>query len=491
MMNFHLHRVGSLSYSLSLVSLLSMVLSGELRAGRRAAAAAPIFSHSGVWSGVPEYNVLGPWQSNYTFGINFDPVTGHGMLESLLNWNDGTYGWQRWYVIDGDSNTSSSSSNSNTSQPASSSELLYCGWLIHYLYPEPEMANVLFNVVHNNETHLEMCIKGKGVPGGLMEEPWPKDCLGCSCGKWTIQVEDEDTMTMEVMIPPPVVHLRVTMTRVPDAVAPSTNFSDSIVKERKCDPALGFPELVEGEPKYNVEGNLPMPADHPKVNGTGGKCPFMHAVHPAPLNISSAASSSPSTSPSSSSSSDISATGCLVVNEELDVQLAWNLTQSGLLNLTLSTSHPDAEYISIGFKPEARGTHINSLFGMKDADIVAGFGDHCIQQLALTDQLVGQPSPSSALSIADPRTGVDSEGRRYLSFTRNATGGGLSDATLLGAASRIIWALGNVTQYAGEGDGPVDCDASMLEYHAATRGLRAIAWTENAAITAGQFRCTR
>ena len=180
-----------------------------------------------------------------------------------------------------------------------------------------------------------------------------------------------------------------------------------------------------------------------------------------------------------------------MVNEELDVQLAWNLTQTGFLNLTLSTSSPDAEYIAIGFNPEAFGTNVNSLFGMKDADIVAGFGDHCIQQLALTDRLVGQPSPSSALSIADPQTGVDDQGRRYLSFMRNATGGGLSDASLLTAASRIIWALGNVTQFAGEGEGGDDCGASMLEYHAATRGMKAVAWTDSAVITAGQFRCTQ
>merc|ERR1712072_1184001 len=90
----------------------------------------------GLWQGVPEFNIIGPWASNYTFGISrasngdylFENNLPYDSRENFRSEKD-LLGWQRMY-IEGSSGTPGL--------------LWYCGTLFNYApVPESTAGDVL------------------------------------------------------------------------------------------------------------------------------------------------------------------------------------------------------------------------------------------------------------------------------------------------------------------------------------------------------------
>jgi hypothetical protein len=401
----------------------------------------------GLWKGVPQSSVLGPWENELVFSIT-KAQNGDYLLEDNMKYgsnakNETGTGWQRFYV---------------EGSGATSGSLWYCGVLSNFADATEETGMAyqdLFKVQtfpRPTDTNVTFCFDPTS-PYQPFPTVAPVNCTGCACAQWTLSLQGS-TLTSEMVVGGST-HLSVTFDRAGPA------------------PPVTFPMPGHGS-KFSCD-----------YKGRDGKpivrstCPYLHRPMraKAPLGSTALAAQPPPRS---------KLTHCYDLNYKTGYRLEWTLDKAvGVVHVAISASGDD-KYVAVGFRPLGRvpsplppraqtGRHFK--FGMMGADIAYGSTKHGVST-AYASEFVGTPTTGFLHLTNTSVTSVD--GRTTVRFTRPLIDGRLASLgmkeNIVSPAADIIWAVGSSDSSSG------------LNYHGATRGLRFIDW-EHPEIAMSQWQC--
>ena len=373
----------------------------------------------GLWiNGIPTYSILGPRIGNFSFGVT-RAENGDYLLQDQLVLDGVDMGWQRFYVEGVSKNPGL---------------LWYCGYLLkdvwaRYAEATGPTANTtlsfVFKALDQSATHVSWCLDSDNVATAVGQpfSPFPSNCEFCECGNWTLSLEEDradGTLRLRSQLLFPGAeghshskHLDILFDRA-EGPPPVINESDW--------PQHGDAFRCDWDGRDGVPVDV-FNATSAAVSTSG--CPHITAILRRATNQDTDATrySTEDTStvadegseggegeenlPASLSSRNYEkqdlgdmATAklrhCYILNEHTDYRLAWTVrgsvvdieVSSNAFSVESNTVSGQAElnrtWVGIGFRPQGRGssdgiaaapfdTGTPYKFGMKGADIVAGF----------------------------------------------------------------------------------------------------------------------
>jgi len=438
----------------------------------------------GLWSGVPEYNVLGPWDSNITFSIA-KAANGDYLMQDILAYDTAilpAWGWQRFYV------------EGNSTEEGL---LWYCSNT--ELWGNNELAGArpgkdAFSLQSVTASSVTWCL-ASSWDFQYTTVPFPikaqgnGDCTGCSCANWTMSLSSQDTLDIDFRI----------------AGAPShTHAAHLVVSLSRRGAALPVKENMPAHgAAFQCNFTAPLPdfphaKDQPVVNSG---CPFKrNRVLQKQLNTPKQLPLVLATPPQPSTSAG-EYDHCYVLNRKNNFRLSWSLDRNKqTLRVKMSTKTSSEGYVALGFRPLSRLSIPNGLnefpkgfpeelktqiglgtkFGMVGADIVVGSAAGVKTMYAAL--YTGPPEAADYLKLSDASASYDSaKGEMSATFTRPLVGGylmgkypelmsGFAAAGINGTidnekTSDNIWAVGEMS-------------SGSPGYHFSNRGLSGFSWAD-------------
>ena len=388
----------------------------------------------GYWQGVPQYSPLGPWPGLFNFSILALPYVGNGSSETWLmsdNFNSDfplvPCSQQQFWVVEGQGVT-------------------YCGSLRNFFSSTlPGPIRVFFAECGVTPTSIKWCIENVSVT-------------------WTLTLSaDLQSLQSQVILPAPVKHLQVNMTRA--SVTPA--HLDVAAKVQSM--SLDFDPL---KPPCNL--SFPIfenPSFEPTPPNQLVRCPISGLTAPAsqnphkPQEMNHLLHQEHAPAAAAARANAAKYQHCYVLNPEVNIQLAWNFNKAAdTVDIQIAaplSKVSNTSYLAIGFQPEFPG--------MIGADIALGYmtgpTDFCLRTMYAAEY-VGTPVDSDSMTIFHPLVGVD-QGQRFVSFTRPLQTGNHNITDGIGLDPfTIMWASGAA---------PSNC-VNNPSYHANIRGVRCINW---------------
>lgn len=386
----------------------------------------------GLWQGVPEFNIMGPWSNSLTFAIT-KASNGDYVFQDMIDYDGRTgWAWQRFYV---------------EGSGATAGNLWYCNGFSNAPgggagARTTNSTTDLFKAVREptpTDRSVTFC-----MASSAKRMVWPLTslgCRGCDCANWTLTVDEEAGVLESSLMMGGAPghthskHLLVRMTR------------------RGAPPAINFPVPAHGNDfSCDFEGRDSHPIDF-------SPCPFAKQMMSYRWDRRELAKSYVS-----------SFEHCYVVNELTGFILEWEIdhaTSQVQIQASAAASFGDSSYIAIGFRPYAVGpmssefpeTGIENMFGMSGADIVAGVKTGVKTMYAKL--YTGPPEDADYLQITDSEVEFV-DGRITMRFTRPLVSGRLAqlglNMSMVFQGNDILWATGSAAR--GE-----------LNYHGHTRGM--------------------
>mmetsp|Transcript_9205 Transcript_9205/g.13812 ORF Transcript_9205/g.13812 Transcript_9205/m.13812 type:complete len:478 (-) Transcript_9205:226-1659(-) len=440
--------------------------------------------YEGLWSGIPETTILGPFKDSFHFGIHRMSNGDYRFSDNVMVIDPGTpSSWQRYYV-------------QGSGELAGT--LWYCGWLDKYM-SAPLMTDASRDhfiaksdgVTWNSDNSSSITFCFDSTTGPFPYVP-PESCTGCDCGNWTLSLS-ADATTLRILFVGGASaghshskHLEVAMKRIGDSpeVAEWKDGEGFKCKfqpgERDASPVNERAQLAK------ISHAHLQPSKFPKEGVT---CPFArqktgnkHHSKTEEVNVKK----------SHSKRLGESFDHCFILNFKTDFRVEWSMIGDEKVRIRVSAqATSSSSYVSLGFRPLGRSvdpkvmtTYLTGYFqkfGMRGADIVAG--DKNGVHLLYAREYTGPPILSDALKISEA-TSTYSAGRVSLTFTRPLIGGMLQvkhgvNASITTEAADIIWAMGETAASSDIGIG----------YHGPTRGLRYLDWLNPESSSSEKTRC--
>lgn len=350
----------------------------------------------GDWEGVPDATPLGPFASTQTVPWKIRPLSNGGFI--------------MW-----DNMTQNLITNSTQQFYAIGSTLYYCGWLYNF-FSTSKVAPIMvpFQLQVVSADSIVWC-----------------DSPSCSGFRWELQVT-QSTLTMHVMLYPPVDHLKVTFNRV--------NSNSTVIQFSGDVPDCS---------------SIPIPSD--------SSCPYKDLRPVDEVKRKT---------PDHLQAYD----HCYQLNDAVEYKIYWTLTLPDSLSVAISvpSSSEAANWIAIGF---------GSTFpGMNTSDIVLGYNTptgSCVRSMTASNY-VGAPQDSNLVPLTNTAI-TYSNGILSLQFNRKTTDGNNPiplNPPDMPPGYCLIWAIGvNVLN---------SCSNDQA-YHSSTRGYRIIN-IMNPSLTLDEYR---
>lgn len=135
----------------------------------------------GVWKGIPETSIVGPFLNNFTFNIKKINNNEWLFFDKINNYNTGGIKGttQKWWYIN--------------------KTLWYCGILIDFFtYKHPRYVKLSFKIMHNSSNKIIFCEKHNG----------------CNYMLWKLKILSKNRLHSLMYMPPPIKHLDVIYNKI-------------------------------------------------------------------------------------------------------------------------------------------------------------------------------------------------------------------------------------------------------------------------------------
>eukprot|EP00928_Gymnodinium_smaydae_P027537 TRINITY_DN21271_c0_g3_i1.p1 TRINITY_DN21271_c0_g3~~TRINITY_DN21271_c0_g3_i1.p1 ORF type:complete len:467 (-),score=42.74 TRINITY_DN21271_c0_g3_i1:197-1552(-) len=386
----------------------------------------------GLWSGIPEVSIMGPWSNNFTFSIS-KADNGDYVFQNMIPYDGGAdRAWQRFYV---------------EASGETSGNLWYCnGFSTSFAGAGARTKGSktdLFQAQKHSQTDRQVTFCMASETGRIV---WPVSslgCTGCDCGNWTLTLNGEGNVLESSLSMAGArghthaKHLSVKMSRVglPAAVRfPMPGHGKDFV----CDFEGRDGHPIDYRPKGCPYADLSWRNEQKLTSSLSYLSNFQH---------------------------------CYMVNRHTDYILEWTTDSSKshvFIQVSASAMFGENSYIAIGFRPLSQAqslpselaahTGLENLFGMTGADIVAGSKSGVKTMYA--ELYTGPPVDDASLQVEDASV-TFVNGRIILSFVRPIVSGKLGhlNISMFTPGNDILYAVG-------------ESSSDGIAYHGNLRGLR-------------------